>query len=149
MNACRVAAGPTGKVSAVNMPLHAGTARERMFERLIRRTVEGVLQAALHPRTSIGVSLQVLSEDGGLLACALNAACAALVDAAVPLNNTFGAGSRDSAMGQLYPLESMAHRSGYWDESLTLCRGCLQWRRPLQLMLQAQFWWILMPRKRR
>ena len=71
--------------------LHAGTAQERMCEHIIRGTVEGVLQAALHPRTAISVSLQVLSEDGGLLACALNAACAALVDAAVPLNRTFGA----------------------------------------------------------
>ena len=36
------------------------------------------------------VALQVMAEDGGLLACALCAACAALVDAAVPLARTFG-----------------------------------------------------------
>ena len=32
----------------------------------------------------------MLSDDGGLLACALCAASAALVDAAVPLARTFG-----------------------------------------------------------
>jgi hypothetical protein len=34
---------------------------------------------------------QVLQEDGGVLACALNAACAALVDAGVPMTSMFGA----------------------------------------------------------
>ncbi|KAK9840941.1 hypothetical protein WJX81_001421 [Elliptochloris bilobata] len=62
---------------------------ERLAEATVRRTVEGVLIAALHPRTAVTVVLQVLSEDGGLLACALCAASAALVDAAVPLARTF------------------------------------------------------------
>ena len=35
-------------------------------------------------------ALQILSEDGAVLACALNAACAALVDAAIPLQTSFG-----------------------------------------------------------
>jgi exosome complex component RRP46 len=47
--------------------------------------------AALHPRALIQVVVQVVSDDGGVLACALNAACAALVDAAVPLRTLFAA----------------------------------------------------------
>jgi exosome complex component RRP46 len=68
---------------------YAGTEQEREYEYNIRRTIEGVLQAALHPRTVVSVILQVMSEDGSLLACALNAACTALVDAAIPLSSTF------------------------------------------------------------
>ena len=70
----------------------AGTVQERLAEHLIRRTVEGVLQATLHPRTIVALALQVQADGGGLLACALNAACTALVDAAIPLTSTFGAG---------------------------------------------------------
>ncbi|PRW61249.1 exosome complex exonuclease RRP46-like protein [Chlorella sorokiniana] len=60
-------------------------ALERQYEALIRRACEAVIVAALHPRALIQVVLQVVSDDGGVLACALNAACAALLDAAVPL----------------------------------------------------------------
>lgn len=35
--------------------------------------------------------LQELSDGGGLLACALNAVNAALIDAGIPLKHTFGA----------------------------------------------------------
>jgi hypothetical protein len=36
------------------------------------------------------VVLQVLQDDGSLLTCALNAACAALLDAGIPMNQLFG-----------------------------------------------------------
>jgi ribonuclease PH len=36
--------------------------------------------------------LQVMEEDGAVLACAVNAACVALVNAGVPLRSTFGEG---------------------------------------------------------
>jgi len=68
----------------------AGSELERQYEHTIRKTVEGVLQAAQHPRTVVSITLQVVSDDGALLACALNAACAALVDAAVPMTSIFG-----------------------------------------------------------
>lgn len=42
---------------------------------------------------------QVVSDDGGVLACALNAACAALVDAAVPLRTLCAAVSAAQAPG--------------------------------------------------
>ncbi len=101
---------------------HATEARDRDYEAIIRRTLEGIIPLGMHPRTSIMVVLQVsrislsprgirrgqgalqsapsqlshspshppppqvLQDDGALLSCALNAACAALVDAGVPMD---------------------------------------------------------------
>lgn len=48
--------------------------------------MEHIVLAAMHPNTAISVIIQVVNDDGGLLACAINAACAALVDAGVPLS---------------------------------------------------------------
>ncbi|XDB60055.1 hypothetical protein AB1E18_013439 [Capra hircus] len=62
---------------------------EKSRERLIRNTCEAVVLGALHPRTSITVVLQVVSDAGSLLACCLNAACMALVDAGVPMRALF------------------------------------------------------------
>lgn len=68
----------------------SGSDLERQYEQTVRGTVEGVIQAAQNPRTAVSITLQVMADDGSLLACALNAACAALVDAAVPMTSTFG-----------------------------------------------------------
>ncbi|XP_002722356.4 exosome complex component RRP46 isoform X2 [Oryctolagus cuniculus] len=62
---------------------------ERNRERMIRNTCEAVVLGALHPRTSITVVLQIVSDAGSLLACCLNAACMALVDAGVPMRALF------------------------------------------------------------
>nr|XP_054105530.1 exosome complex component RRP46 isoform X2 [Callithrix jacchus] len=62
---------------------------EKNRERLIRNTCEAVVLGTLHPRTSITVVLQVVSDAGSLLACCLNAACMALVDAGVPMRALF------------------------------------------------------------
>ncbi|XP_004441635.2 PREDICTED: exosome complex component RRP46 [Ceratotherium simum simum] len=62
---------------------------EKSRERLIRNTCEAVVLGALHPRTSITVVLQIISDAGSLLACCLNAACMALVDAGVPMRALF------------------------------------------------------------
>nr|XP_020018133.1 exosome complex component RRP46 isoform X1 [Castor canadensis] len=62
---------------------------EKSRERMIRNTCEAVVLGALHPRTSITVVLQVVSDAGSLLACCLNAACMALVDAGVPMQALF------------------------------------------------------------
>ncbi|KAI8476193.1 MAG: ribosomal protein S5 domain 2-type protein [Monoraphidium minutum] len=65
------------------------TSEDHEWEEVVRQTVEGVLLAGLHPRTLVTVVLQVLAADGSLLACAANAACAALADAGVPLSSLF------------------------------------------------------------
>nr|XP_039321584.1 exosome complex component RRP46 isoform X2 [Saimiri boliviensis boliviensis] len=62
---------------------------EKSRERLIRNTCEAAVLGTLHPRTSITVVLQVVSDAGSLLACCLNAACIALVDAGVPMRALF------------------------------------------------------------
>ena len=72
-------------------------ARERELEMIIRRTCEAAVVAALHPRTVVQVVVQVVAEDGAVLACAINAACAALLEAAVPLSSLFAAVSAASS----------------------------------------------------
>ncbi|XP_074163004.1 exosome complex component RRP46 isoform X1 [Sminthopsis crassicaudata] len=62
---------------------------EKSRERLIRNTCEAVVLGTLHPRTSITIALQIVSDAGSLLACCLNAACLALVDAGVPMRALF------------------------------------------------------------
>lgn len=47
-------------------------------------------------------TLQVLQEDGSVLSCALNAACAALVDAGVPMNSMFSKSDMHDVVWQYY-----------------------------------------------
>lgn len=102
--------------------MRAGTAQERLLERLIRRTAEGVLQAALHPRTSVALALQVQADEGALLACALNAACAALVDAAVPLTATFGALPLAACLCFIVAADT----SALWILGILMCSVCVR-----------------------
>ncbi|XP_034774348.2 exosome complex component RRP46 [Acipenser ruthenus] len=62
---------------------------ERSKEQCIRQTCEAALLTRLHPRTSITLSLQTVHDDGALLACCLNAACMALMDAGLPMHCLF------------------------------------------------------------
>lgn len=62
---------------------------ENHYQRLIRKAVQGVFAASLHPRTAVQLVIQVVRDEGSVLSCALNAACAALVDAGVLLHNMF------------------------------------------------------------
>jgi len=59
--------------------------REHELEDRIAKFVQSVLDRSCPPRTTVTVVVQILSEDGSLLACALNAAAVALLDAGVPL----------------------------------------------------------------
>ncbi|KAJ3024166.1 Exosome component 5 [Thoreauomyces humboldtii] len=63
------------------------TTTERLYERIVRETLEASILTALHPRTLIRITLQVLTDDGGILSTALNAAILALVDAGIPLRS--------------------------------------------------------------
>eukprot|EP00243_Klebsormidium_subtile_P004092 TRINITY_DN17870_c0_g1_i1.p1 TRINITY_DN17870_c0_g1~~TRINITY_DN17870_c0_g1_i1.p1 ORF type:complete len:248 (+),score=28.67 TRINITY_DN17870_c0_g1_i1:295-1038(+) len=58
---------------------------EREAEIILRRTLEAVVLAPLFPRAGISVIVLVIHDDGALLSCAINAACAALVDAGIPM----------------------------------------------------------------
>jgi exosome complex component RRP46 len=59
------------------------TSADKESEMVIRRTLEQVVLTGMHPRLGIQVVIQVVSGDGAMESCALNAACAALIDAAV------------------------------------------------------------------
>ncbi|CAI6011645.1 unnamed protein product [Closterium sp. NIES-65] len=59
--------------------------QEKYSEAVVRQTIDAVLLSSLLPRTRIQLQLQVVHDDGSLLACALNAAFAALLDAGLPL----------------------------------------------------------------
>lgn len=63
----------------------AGNA-EKEAEFVIRRTLEHLILSSMFPNTGISVIFQVINDDGAVLACGLNAACAALLDAGIPLN---------------------------------------------------------------
>jgi len=49
-------------------------------EEFLRSIATSVLLLALHPRCLISVTVQVMHDDGGVLACAINAMCLALAD---------------------------------------------------------------------
>eukprot|EP00775_Hariotina_reticulata_P001352 gene1352-1693_t len=63
--------------------------REREAEEVIRQLLEQVILLHQHPRTLILVVIQVLQADGSVLAVAVNAVCAALTDAGVPMGSMF------------------------------------------------------------
>ncbi|XP_041919820.1 exosome complex component RRP46 isoform X2 [Alosa sapidissima] len=63
--------------------------RERAREQCVRETCEAALLSSLHPRSSLTLILQEIHDDGSLLACCLNAACMALMDAGLPMSCLF------------------------------------------------------------
>ncbi|GFG28351.1 hypothetical protein Cfor_09096, partial [Coptotermes formosanus] len=58
---------------------------DRMRESLLRNTCATALLATLHPRTSISVIVQEMQDSGGLLACAVNSACLALMNSGIAM----------------------------------------------------------------
>jgi len=58
---------------------------ERKIEQLLRGVVEHAVLVAAHPRTLINVAVQVVCDDGALLAAAINAVIAALLDAGIAM----------------------------------------------------------------
>lgn len=60
---------------------------EKENEMILRRTLQSICLLTIHPNTTTSVIVQVVADDGALLPCAINASCAALVDAGVPLKH--------------------------------------------------------------
>lgn len=56
---------------------------ERKLGRVIRNTLESAIITNLHPRSAITVIVQETEDMGSKLACVINSACLALLDAAV------------------------------------------------------------------
>ncbi|KAI8904587.1 ribosomal protein S5 domain 2-type protein [Powellomyces hirtus] len=63
------------------------TTKERLYERVLRETVEASILTALHPRSAIRITVQVLTDDGGILSSAINAAVLALADAGISMRS--------------------------------------------------------------
>ncbi|KAI1816849.1 ribosomal protein S5 domain 2-like protein [Poronia punctata] len=61
--------------------------RIQELQATIAKALAANLHVHLYPRSTIGVSLHVLSQDGSLLAALINAATLALVDAGVPMTD--------------------------------------------------------------
>jgi exosome complex component RRP46 len=91
--AATVATSITGEITvnvkAIVKPV-AGmvTEQEQELEDKVVQFVEGVLDRSCPPRTTITVIVHILSQDGSLLACILNATAAALLEAGIPLCGT-------------------------------------------------------------
>ncbi|XP_057435614.1 exosome complex exonuclease RRP46 homolog [Lotus japonicus] len=60
---------------------------EKEYEMILKRTLESICIRSIYPNTTTSVIVQVVHDDGALLPCAINAACAALVDAGIPLKH--------------------------------------------------------------
>ncbi|KAI1497006.1 ribosomal protein S5 domain 2-like protein [Biscogniauxia marginata] len=64
-----------------------GDKRIQELQTTVSKALAANLHTHLYPRSTISVSLHVLSQDGSLLAALLNAATLALVDAGVPMTD--------------------------------------------------------------
>ncbi|QCE12292.1 exosome complex component RRP46 [Vigna unguiculata] len=63
---------------------------EKEYEMILKKTLESICIRTIYPNTTTSVIVQasfVLSTGNMLLPCAINAACAALVDAGIPLKH--------------------------------------------------------------
>lgn len=59
--------------------------KECLAARDLRQLVLEILLAAMHPRKAVVVAVQVLADNGGMAAAAINASVVALIDAGVPM----------------------------------------------------------------
>merc|ERR1719499_320097 len=60
--------------------------RDRFVQELLQDTFTTAIHIHLFPRSQIDIFVQVVQNDGGVEAAAINAATLALVDAGIPLN---------------------------------------------------------------
>ncbi|XP_059158654.1 exosome complex component RRP46-like [Physella acuta] len=58
---------------------------DRKYETVLKNALDAAIMTSLHPRSSITVIIQETENTGSYLACCINAACMALLDAAVSL----------------------------------------------------------------
>ncbi|XP_062077272.1 exosome complex exonuclease RRP46 homolog [Humulus lupulus] len=60
---------------------------EKEYEMILKRTLQSITLLTVNPNTTTSLIIQVVHDDGALLPCAINAACAAFVDAGIPLKH--------------------------------------------------------------
>ncbi|KAI1772121.1 ribosomal protein S5 domain 2-like protein [Hypoxylon cercidicola] len=64
-----------------------GDKRISELQYTLSKSLAATLHTHLFPRSTISISLHVLSQDGSLLACLINAATLALIDAGIPMTD--------------------------------------------------------------
>jgi len=64
---------------------------DRLIETYIRETCESAILVSFHPNTMVCINLQEMQDSGGLLACAINAACLALINSGLSMKYTIAA----------------------------------------------------------
>ncbi|KAF0700694.1 Aste57867_8748 [Aphanomyces stellatus] len=69
----------------------APTARDKEYEAILRQTFEPIVYLENYPRAVISITVQVVEDDGSLLAVAINAVNLALLDAGIPMRCLVGA----------------------------------------------------------
>ncbi|KAF5726189.1 hypothetical protein HS088_TW23G00930 [Tripterygium wilfordii] len=60
---------------------------EKEYEMIMKKTLQSICILTVNPNTTTSIVVQVVHDDGALLPCAVNAACAALVDAGIPMKH--------------------------------------------------------------
>jgi exosome complex component RRP46 len=71
----------------------SGRARpsDRLIESQLKDAVGSIVLGSLHPRSSLSVIVQVIADDGSVLAASLNAICLALVDSGFEMHSMMAA----------------------------------------------------------
>ncbi|XP_020294461.1 exosome complex component RRP46 [Pseudomyrmex gracilis] len=64
---------------------------DRLIETYIRDSCEAAVLLSVHPNTMICINLQEMEDSGGLLACAINASCLALINSGLSMKCTIAA----------------------------------------------------------
>ncbi|CAL7950052.1 unnamed protein product [Xylocopa violacea] len=68
-----------------------GKVDDRMTEMYIKETCEAAIIVTFHPATAICINIQEVEDSGSILACTINAACLALINAGIPMKFTIAA----------------------------------------------------------
>ncbi|ETV90976.1 hypothetical protein H310_14314 [Aphanomyces invadans] len=69
----------------------APTARDKEYEAILKQTFDPIVYVENYPRAVISITVQVVEDDGSLLAVAINAVNLALLDAGIPMRSLVGA----------------------------------------------------------
>jgi len=94
----------------------------------VKRALEGAVLAERYPRTVVEVSLLVTVDDGGLVACSVNAAALALVDAGVFLRDIVACASLACRPGRaplVDPTRNEERRAARLDVAVLPASGAL------------------------
>ncbi|XP_018335046.1 exosome complex component RRP46, partial [Agrilus planipennis] len=58
---------------------------DRLQEQIVKNSIETAILCELYPRSSVVITIQEMQNYGGLIACAINATCAALLNSGIDM----------------------------------------------------------------